>query len=100
MKLIFIASEIVIGIVFIVTMYEKLYAASVVAEWIIGMLFAFYLSALSIDFFCLAEHAMKDEQSGKEKVLRVYARVMSWDEECLLAAPPRARTKQSEFFGW
>ena len=99
-RVIFIASEIIIGVIFVVTMYEKLYAASVVTEWVIGMLFAFYLSALSIDFFCLAEDARKDEQGGKEKAMRVYARVMSWDEECLIAAPPRVRTKQSEFFGW
>jgi hypothetical protein len=69
-------------------MYEKFYTESVVAEWLTGMLFAFYLSSLAIDFFSLVEEAQVIEE---EKMAKIFARFSNWDEESLIAAPSRAR---------
>ena len=59
------------------------YNLSVIAEWIVGLVFTFYMWSFIIDFFAVVE---SDEKSDKVPLLH-----SSWDEELGLEKPARAR---------
>ena len=79
----FIVTELILVILFLVLMYRRVYAPSVVLEWIIGLVFALYMWSCVIDFFAVPE---QDEKSGAIVYLN-----KSWDEEIALAAPRKLK---------
>jgi len=82
LKLFFIFAEILLVIICGVAMYQGQWRVSVVAEWIIGLLFTFYMWSCAIDFFTttdLHENNIKDGELMKH-----------WDEEVGLATPEKA----------
>ena len=85
LKLFFIFAEILLVIICGVAMYEGEWRVSVVAEWIIGLLFTFYMWSCAIDFLTttdLHENNIKDGELRKH-----------WDEEVGLATPEKALSR-------
>jgi hypothetical protein len=92
LKLFFIASEILLVIICGAAMFNGQWHVSVVAEWIIGLFFTFYMWSCSTDFLTttdLHENNIKDGELRKH-----------WDEEAGLATPEKAwsRTVHKPYF--
>ena len=68
-----------------VAMYEQAWQVSVVAEWIIGLFFTFYMWSFAIDFFATPYPSRSEDKTvllGKQ-----------WDEEVGIIAPEKAQSR-------
>jgi hypothetical protein len=82
LKLFITVSEILLVIICGAAMFNGQWHVSVVAEWIIGLFFTFYMWSCSIDFFTTTDI---HENNIKDGELRKH-----WDEEVGLATPEKA----------
>ena len=81
----FIVVELTLVILFLVLLYHKVYAPSVVLEWVVGLIFALYMWSCAIDFFAIP---LAGEKSG---AMVMFGR--DWDEEVAIASPKKIRAK-------
>ena len=84
-KIFFIIIELLFVILFGAFLFQKVYAPSVVFEWIIGLFYALYMWSCALDFFAVPE---SDEKSDIMSL-----RGKDWDEEVALAVPKNIRPK-------
>lgn len=79
LKLFFIFIEIALFIIFGATIFERIYAPSVVVEWLLGLFFALYMWSCAIDFFAVPDSTMKSD------TMRLLGE--DWEKDVGLATP-------------
>ena len=85
LKLFCIVAEFVLVFISGIAMYEQAWRVSVVAEWIIGLFFTFYMWTFAIDFFATPYASRNENKSvllGKQ-----------WDEEIGIIVPEKAQSR-------
>ena len=85
-KLFFIITELMFVILFGAFLFQRVWAPSVVFEWIIGFFYALYMWSCALDFF-----AVPGESGEKSDMMTLLDE--DWDVEVALAVPRRIRPK-------
>lgn len=84
-KLFLILSEVILVLICGITMYQRHYRVSVVAEWLIALFFTFYIWTFALDFFATPG---TDRMHGKVELVDKY-----WDEEAGVVAPKKIQVR-------
>ena len=82
-KFCFLVAFVGLSAAFTGTMYEQIYAPSVILEWLLGVLLALYMWSCAIDFFAEPESGDRSDLTG--------LLAKEWDEEAAITCPKKVR---------
>ena len=84
-KFAFVIVEVILLSIMTGTMYQGIWKASVVIEWVIALFFAFYMASFAVDLIAIPESPLV----VVEKQCTICLAEQAWDEENCIAMPTR-----------